>query len=82
MLVAMSAEFFQLNPGSGVTTIFSRGVTGHARRSLGRIGATLGAFQRDDDPDAFSHKSTKFGGFNKIDTNYYFSTWKWSSATY
>jgi hypothetical protein len=81
MLVAMGAEFFQLNPGSSVTTIFGRGVTGHPRRSLGCVGATLRAFQRDNDPDAFSHRSTKFSELDKIDTNYYFSTLKWSSAT-
>jgi hypothetical protein len=53
VLVAMGAELFQFHPGSGVTTVFHRGVARYAIRPLIGIRAALGTFQRDDNPYAF-----------------------------
>ncbi len=61
MLVAVWAELFKLNPRGGVAPIFHGRVAGNPWRSLVGIGATLGAFQRNDNADTFtlSHNPTK-----------------------
>jgi hypothetical protein len=46
MFVAVGAKLFQLNPRRGVTAVLSGCVSGNTRRSLGDVGATVGAFQR------------------------------------
>lgn len=44
VFVAVGAEFFQFQPGGGVTTIFHRGVTINAIGTLVGVTAALGAF--------------------------------------
>ena len=58
--VAVGAEFLQFQPGGGIPAVFHGRVTGNTGRSLVDIGATFGAFQRNNDPNAFlaGHSST------------------------
>ena len=44
VFVTVGAEFFQFQPGGGVTTIFHRGVTVDAIRTFVGVTAALGAF--------------------------------------
>ncbi len=78
VLVAMGAEFLQLHAPRGIPTVFHGGVPGHPCGPLVGVGATLGAFQRNDDSDAlpFGHNLLKpiFGWTTRtIDTivNYF-----------
>ena len=54
MFVAVRAELAEFHTCCGVTTIFHRSVTRHARRSLVRIGPTLGTFERNNNSYAFT----------------------------
>jgi hypothetical protein len=55
MLVAVRAKLFEFYPCCRVTTIFCGRVAVDTGRSLIDISATLGAFQSNDDANAFSH---------------------------
>jgi hypothetical protein len=57
--VAVRAELLKFQTGSGVTTVFHRGIAGDTSRTLVQVSAALHAFQGDDDPYAFtlSHDS-------------------------
>lgn len=54
MFVAVGAELAEFHTCCGVTTIFHRSVTRHARRSFVRIGPTLGTFERNHNSYAFT----------------------------
>jgi hypothetical protein len=55
MLVAVRAEFLEFYPRRRIATIFGGRVAVDTGRSLIDICATLGAFQRNNDANAFSH---------------------------
>jgi hypothetical protein len=57
--VAVGTELLEFQTGSGVTTVFHRGIAGDTSRTLVQVSAALHAFQGDDDPYAFtlSHDS-------------------------
>jgi hypothetical protein len=57
VLIAVGAELFQLNAPGGVATVFLGGVPRNSRRPLAWVCAALGAFQGNDNTDAFSHDS-------------------------
>jgi hypothetical protein len=71
VLVAVGAEFLQLQSVGRVPTILGTGVARHSGRSLIRIGATLGTFQRNDDTNALSHTLLS-PTWQTINTNFYF----------
>jgi hypothetical protein len=48
MLIAVRAKFLQFQPRRCVAAVFLGGVARNARRTLVRIGAALGAFQRNN----------------------------------
>jgi hypothetical protein len=51
--VTVRAEFFDLEPPGGITTVFASGIARNAVGTLVGIGATFGAFDGDRDADAF-----------------------------
>ncbi len=55
MFVAVRAELFKLYSAGIITAIFGGCVARNAGRALVDVGATLGAFEGDDNADAFSH---------------------------
>ena len=75
MLVAVGAKLLQFNPRRGVTAVLGGCVSGNTRRSLGDVGATVGAFQRHNQarPLLTCHNaiSTKFKR-TKLNTNQYY----------
>jgi hypothetical protein len=70
--VAVGAEFLQLQPCCGVTTVFHRRIARYAWRSLADIGATLGALQGNNDTNALSHESLSISWLDTI--TYYLIT--------
>jgi hypothetical protein len=76
VLVAVTTKFAQLQPGGGVPTVFHCGVAGYTIRAFGRVSATLGAFQGDDDTNALfgCHTLLQTQHGNKINTVYNYLT--------
>jgi hypothetical protein len=76
VLVAVTTKFAQLQPSGGVPTVFHCGVAGNTIRAFGRVSATLGAFQGDDDTNALfgCHTLLQTQHGNKINTVYNYLT--------
>lgn len=53
VLVTMTTELLDFHPSWGITLILLGRVTGDARTTLIRVGATFRTFQSDDDPCAW-----------------------------
>ena len=53
MTVAMSTEFLEFHSACGIATVFGGGVTRYTRGTLIGVAATLGAFQSNNDANAF-----------------------------
>jgi len=55
VFIAMSAELFKLYSPSIVAAIFGGCIAVNTGRSLVNVSATVGAFESDDNANAFSH---------------------------